>query len=300
MNENEPQAATGLTGPFEEWLQLNLVAAADDVRIAPFPPPALMLNTTGLQRDQDFAAHGVHIARALAEMSPKPLGDFRVFLDFGIGVGQLARIFKGFKGRYVGVDIDADNLAWASAQLPFVEVVKTAAGAALPFAPNLFDGVAVISVFTHLTEPDHLFYLKELSRVAQPGAFVFATVHGERALQRAESEPDILALLQIPDCAIGKIREEFASGAGYSFVLQHGHLTSIAPTPARSGGIGDFLRRLRGNATVPHPHVYHYGITFIDADYIRRHWSRHFEVVAIAPGAIHDFQDLVLLQRRAG
>ena len=107
--------------------------------VAPFPPPALMNRTSGLDNDQHFAAHGGAILGALAAVSPKPLSDYRDLLDFGIGAGRMARMFKGFQGRYVGADIDADNVAWIAGNLPWVQAVKTEPGRMLPFADADFD-----------------------------------------------------------------------------------------------------------------------------------------------------------------
>jgi SAM-dependent methyltransferase len=299
-----PEVEKGLGGSFEDWLRLNSASGTGETQrlIAAFPPAALMKNTTGLERDEDFAAHGVHIAQALASVSPKPLRDFQVFLDFGVGVGRLARLFKGFEGRYVGVDIDADNIAWVSRNYPHVEAVQTEPGAPLPFRSRLFDGIAAISVFSHLNEADHSFYLEELRRVSRPGAAAFVTVHGERALQRAEAERTIFDLLQIPDESLRKIRADFESRIGYSFILQNGHLTSARPTAPEPATLVDRWKRLRwrrSNAAVKKAAFYEYGITFIDAPYIKRNWSHFFDIIEIIPGVIHDFQDIVVMKRRA-
>ncbi|MFZ0495128.1 MAG: hypothetical protein WBE80_02635 [Methylocella sp.] len=72
--------------------------------------------------------------RALAAASPTPLSDFHDLLDFGVGAGRLARMFKGFQGRYAGADIDADSIAWIVGHLPWVQAVKTEPGRTLPVA----------------------------------------------------------------------------------------------------------------------------------------------------------------------
>jgi len=92
--------------------------------VAPFPPAALMHRTANTDNDQRFAAVGVAILRALAAASRKPLSEYRDLLDFGVGAGRLARMFKGFQGRYAGADIDADNVAWIAGNLPWLQAVK--------------------------------------------------------------------------------------------------------------------------------------------------------------------------------
>jgi SAM-dependent methyltransferase len=272
--ERRDAAKLGVSGDLALWIDVNLRPQADglDLRetLAPFPPPELMSNTTGLTRNDEFASHGAAILVALAACSPKPLGDYRSLLDFGVGVGRLARMFKGFGGRYVGVDVDARHIDWVSESLDYVDAIATAPREPLPFPPKSFDGVVSISVFTHMNEDDHKFYLSELVRVTKPGAYLFLTLHGERALRRAETQPPIFEMLSIPATSVAEARKSFTDGPGYTFVPQAGHLTSDE---------------------------YQYGITFVSEDYVRAMWSEYFTVIQVASGAIHDFQDIVVLKR---
>ena len=45
--------------------------------------------------------------------------------------------------------------------------------------------------------------------------------------------------------------------------------------------------------------LYPYGITFISDSYIKAEWTKYFEFKAVHHGAIHDFQDIVVLQAHA-
>lgn len=264
----------GISGDIGAWIHFNrytAFASPDNLAlVAPFPPSELMRNTSGLTDNRDFAAHGCDILAALQLASPRPLSGFEHVLDFGVGVGRLARMFKGFHGRYTGVDVDARHVEWVSSSLDFASAVTSAPRRPLPFEARQFDCVISISVFTHMNEEDQFFYLSELARLAAPGTLLFLTVHGERTLRRAETEAKIFAMLDVPKTAISEARKAFG-GKGYQFILQDGHLTSDA---------------------------YEYGITFISDRYIRNEWSRFFYVKAIRPGAIHDFQDIVVLEAR--
>ncbi|MCB4769833.1 class I SAM-dependent methyltransferase [Ancylobacter sp. Lp-2] len=269
---SEPLASTpGINGDLEEWLQSNLATQtpADRARLAPFPPAELMHNTSGLMSEQDFARHGIDLVRALAKASPRPPAQFGDLLDFGVGVGRLARLFHGYDHRYVGVDIDRRHVNWIGSSLRHVEAYHTQPAAPLPLADQSFDTVVSISVFSHLCEADQLIHLADLSRLTRPGGYLFLSVHGQRALTRALTETKIVDMLSIPTWDIERARRVFEYGSGYSFVVQAGHLT-----------------------TDEHP----YGITFISERYIRSVWSRWFEVVDVASGAIHDFQDIVVLK----
>jgi SAM-dependent methyltransferase len=145
-----------------------------------------------------------------------------------VGAGRLARMFKGFSGRYVGVDIDQEMIDWVKPNLPWVEAYRTEPLRRLPFPDGTFDAVVSVSVFTHMNEPDHLFYLDELKRVTVPGARLMLTVCGLRVIERAEQEPAILQMLAMPPDELAQSRDAFDRGNGFRFVRLEGHLTSEA------------------------------------------------------------------------
>jgi SAM-dependent methyltransferase len=266
----------GIKGELDAWLHLNEIdafqsAVARDA-VASFPPAALMHRTSGLDVDSDFAAHGGVILRALAANSIEPISSYRSVLDFGVGVGRLARMFKGYDGRYVGVDIDELHVDWVKDNLPWVETHTTKPRQSLPFGGATFDAVFSISVFTHMNETDQFYYLNELRRVTIPGARLFLTIAGERALQRAENELKVFEMLAIPRRGLDAAGRALRGGSGFCFLKQNGHLTS---------------------------NDYEYGITFISEAYIKQRWSEYFDLETIAIGGIHDFQDIAVLRRRA-
>lgn len=266
------EAIEGMSGPLPQWLKFNIGSALLSARsadhAAPFPPEQLMYHTTGLTKDRDFAHHGADILRALSAASPKPLNTLEAVLDFGVGVGRVARYFKGFSGRYVGVDIDQANLDWVLKALPWVEATVTEPGAPLPFEAAAFDGVISVSVFTHVDRSTTEFYVKELHRVTRRGGIVFVTLHGERALARALAEETVAGLM-----GVARERLELAASnvakEGFDFAEQHTHLT-------------------RSN--------YRYGTTFLSQAGAESIFGRRFRVLNFVPGAIHSFQDLIVLE----
>lgn len=266
-------AATGISGPLPEWIAFNLGDALISARAAdhaaPFPPTDLMYHTTGLQQDRDFAQHGADILTALLAASPKPLNEFTAMLDFGVGVGRVARYYKGFSGRYVGADIDAPNLSWVAGNLPWVEPILTEPAAPLPLQPATFDGVVSISVFTHIDREATEFYVDELHRLTRPGALLFLTLHGDQALNLALADAEVACLLGISTDRLEQARAGLAV-EGFHFAEQYTHLT-------------------RAN--------YRYGTTFVSQQGAEAIFGRRFKVVGFVPGAIHAFQDLIVLER---
>jgi SAM-dependent methyltransferase len=265
----------GIHGPLASWLEFNRIGAFETPGglelVAPFPPAHRMQITTGLTDPKDFASHGYDVLKALSEASPRPIASFKDVLDFGVGAGRLARMFKGFTGRYSGVDVDRKNILWIKEGLPYVDATRTRPKKALPFGPQQFDLIVSISVFSHMNEKDHLFYLQDLARLAKPGAIVMLSIHGERALHRTETEPNVFAMMEVSKKGVRLAREAFGQ-SGFHFIRQwRGHLNSL---------------------------FYAYGITFISESYVKREWSTHFDVIGYRSGAIHDFQDIVVLQAR--
>lgn len=234
----------------------------------PFPPSHLMERTSGLTSASDFEDHGRTIFRALELASPFPLNSYGALLDFGVGCGRLARMFSRFPGSYVGLDIDRELADWCAANLPWVTPVISAPRQRIPLARMQFDCVISVSVFTHINAIDTEFYLSELKRLTKPGAMLFLTVHGHRALQRAASEIRIRDMLTLSpstvDAGQAAMRDD-----GFYFVPLASHLATDA---------------------------YDYGTTFVAEQTIKEQWSKHFDVIEVRSGAIHDFQDIVVLR----
>ncbi len=271
----------------DDWVWLNRIGVFNDPRlrgyVSPFPPPALMENTTGLNNERDFASHGADFWLALSHASPTPLSGYESVLDFGCGCGRLARMFKGHPGRIVGCDIDYRHIDWCHAALEFMEARLSSVQPPIPFGADEFDAVISISIFTHLNESSQDAFLQELARVCRPGGTLLLTVHGKRALDRAVCEADIRAMLDMPEHLFRAARQDFSEGR-HAFVLQQGHLTTVG-----NGHVaGDHAERVISDP-------FEYGITFIPEPYLRFHWGQWFELIDYRVGALHDFQDIVVL-----
>ena len=285
-----PDYTLGCQLPVQDWVHLNRVGAFSDPElrryVSPFPPPALMQNTTGLTSESDFASHGADFWIALSAAADKPLSQFSSILDFGGCCGRLARMFKGHPGRIAGCDIDRRHIDWCSSTLDFMQTKLSSVQPPIPFADNEFEAVISISIFTHLNEANQDQFLQELARVSQPGGRLFLTAHGQRALDRALTEPPIRAMLDMRDDLFQAAQAQFKTGH-HAFILQHGHLTTVgqpvSTMPPSNKAISD---------------PFEYGITFIPETYLRNHWSRWFEVLDYRVGAPHDFQDVVVLAPR--
>jgi SAM-dependent methyltransferase len=287
---NEKNYALGCRMPVDDWLWLNGRGVFDDPdllhHVAPFPPPELMTNVSGLTNDMDFAAHGVEIFRALTQASPRPITDYRSILDFGCGCGRLARMFKGHGNRLAGCDIDKRHVNWIAGNLDYMEAHLIGVNPPLPFGAGDFDAVVSISVFTHMTEKSQDDFLAELSRITSGDGYLYLTIHGVRAMERAKSEKMIWDMLWMDQHLFDQACREFDHNR-HAFILQQGHLTTV--------GMDKSFRKT-ARTVIEEP--YQYGIAFIPDEYILTHWAKWFHVVEIRRGAIHDFQDIVVLKPR--
>jgi SAM-dependent methyltransferase len=279
----------------EDWLELNRDKVFHDQSlrqfVSPFPPSNLMANVSGLQNERDFAAHGTDIYRALSVASSKPLSEYRSILDFGCGCGRLARMFKGHPGHIAGCDIDARHVEWANNNLPFMEAKLSRVVPPIPYADNEFEAIISISIFTHLTEHSQDQFLAELHRVCHPDGRLFLTVHGQRALSRALSEPAIRSMLDMDDQRFQAAQRDFQENR-HAFVLQHGHLTTESENLSVFERIKGFVFGTKKMVA----EKFEYGITFVPEDYLRAHWGRWFDIIDYHHGGIHDFQDIVVLK----
>jgi SAM-dependent methyltransferase len=281
--------AQGCRLPAEEWAWLNRVGCFENPElreyVSPFPPVDLMRNVSGLVNERDFASHGADFFLALSAASPKPLQEFRTVLDFGCGCGRLARMFKGHPGAVFGCDVDSRHVRWIKDNLLYMQAMVTSVRPPLPYLDNQFEAIISISVFTHLNERSQNEFLAELNRICAPNGCLFLTVHGGRALRRAIEEPPIRAMIDVDEDRFRKARDEFSQGT-HAFILQHGHLTTI----------GDVGKNAVADKPISEP--FEYGITFIPEAYVRKNWRPWFEVLDYRPGALHDFQDLVVIRPR--
>jgi hypothetical protein len=108
-------------------------------------------------------------------------------------------------------------------------------------------------------------------------------------LERARTEKMIRDMLWMDQQLFDKACLEFEQKQ-YAFILQHGHLTTVT-----SDG-QDELPEGTVETVIGEP--YQYGITFIPEPYIFAHWAKWFDILEIRRGAIHDFQDIVVLRPR--
>lgn len=262
--------------PYWIWLQTHGIRDYPEVREASVPlPPTEIQSVVNVGDWFSFLLNGASshqlLLRVLADQG-LDLADVGPILDFGCGPGRCLRFFlrRSRDVSFVGIDVDPASVRWCQANFPFGEFHVNPERPPTRLASAAFGFVYAISVFSHLSEENHVDWLRELARLSRPGALLVLTVHGKHALDRARNEEFFFRMVGMPLDDLDRAHST-VERHGFAFVSQpEGHLN----------------RSL-------------YGLTFLSEDYVRRTWSSEFEVVRYEHGALDAWQDAVVLRRKA-
>lgn len=233
--------------------------------------PALRARASRWGADKRYDFNQLQRFEAVLNRSQLSLKQFRSILEFGCGYGRLTRHLFSFvpRARISGCDISAQDILWCRKKYPEGQFVTHSPRPPFSFADEEFDLIYSYSVFTHLSEENHLNWLKELSRVLKPGGVMLHTVHSPLCLERIQRfSPERLA-----NYGLGGTLEEFLrSGKEY-------HYISYGPDQPE------------------------YGLTILTKEYVSRVWTRqgNLRLLDFIEGAIEAYpegcQDLVVLKK---
>ena len=139
-----------------------------------------------------------------------------------------------------------------------------------------FDVVTGYSVFSHLAERVSLAWVEELSRILNPGGFLFVTTHHRDFIEFCKS-------------LRGK-NHEFA----WFQALANSFVDSDAAFAAYDAG--EFLYAPTGGGpTLPSEF---YGEALVSEAYVRRHWTKFLDFVAFIGDRAMTPQALIVMQKR--
>jgi SAM-dependent methyltransferase len=261
----------------EFWIWLNCFGIKEYQTVCdllvPIPPPPVRA-FAGDIKEEAFLLTGASIYRLLTQVAQeqgRPLSSFDAILDFGCGPGRGLRYLLRYAQTvvYSGTDVDATAMRWCQTHFPFGEFAVNNEVPPTDFRSEIFGLIYAISVFSHLSEENHLAWLEELQRVAKKDGFIVLTIHGEHALRRAVGEEAVFRMLSIKEADLVQAQQELPSRQ-YVFIRQPG------------GRLNNDL----------------YGITFISKAYVLRHWGQDFEILSYWEGAIDNWQDAVVLRMK--
>lgn len=206
----------------EEWVGAwERRAAGEAVPGLPALPEEAVQRITQSVSGPDTMRHAAGLYRIIeAEVASRfPEVSERRVLDFGAGWGRLARLALRVAPAEAisAVDVDARLVAAMMDLLPGMDVRRIENMRPLPFPDGAFTVVFSNSVFSHLSERAHRFYVGEIARVLRPGGLFLGTTLGWRHYRNWHASPrsraHFVTLLGAPETVLRRLdREEFVWG----------------------------------------------------------------------------------------
>lgn len=195
-------------------------------------------------------------------------------LDFGCGAARMTRWLRllGDGPEYWGVDTHGPGTFWARRALgEWLNIVITTRLPHLPFEDRYFDLLYAGSVFSHIDDLAEA-WLLELRRIVRPGGILYLTVMDDTTIQilntkrREHLEKDIL----LGNSEHIKAFDDYAARGADMFAIRRSPIHTL-----RSAS----------------PQV------FYQAEFLKKHWGRWFDVVDYKPRA-YGYQSAVVLRKR--
>jgi len=229
-------------------------------------------SVSGKERFRRWSLNQLQTIEAVLSQNAYSLCQFRSILDFGCSYGRLTRYFSKLapNAQIYGCDVQKNMINKCRRALPNGTFIVNKPTPPLNFSEEMFDFIFSFSVFTHLSEQNHIDWLKELAGMLKPGGIMLHTTHGYECLSRlANFNPENLAKYKIP-CSI----EEFIE------------------------------KQVRYHWVVYDQRTPEYGLSIISKDYILQNWEDYsgLTLVKHIEGAIDSnpegCHDLVLLVKK--
>jgi ubiquinone/menaquinone biosynthesis C-methylase UbiE len=197
-------------------------------------------------------------------------------LDFACGAGRqllhLTRLFPKVQAH--ACDIRADAIDYLRIAYPKANVYSNKFDPPLLYDDGTFDLIYSVSVFSHLSESDARLWLRELHRVAKPGAILCLTFNSYTSLSRSHETGKLHHVSADKLKEIGQFFDSDEAGFERKMALElalgFGHPGMMRPT----GDMYFSLERVRSVME-----------------------ESGFEFQAALPGVIDRFQDLAVIRR---
>jgi SAM-dependent methyltransferase len=234
----------------------------DDENEPALPEPERRRRVAGNEGEGLFRLEGFTTFKkldlALRKHQDKGLEDFQNILDWGCGCGRVTRHFHRLSNSNVtGVDVDADNLDWCKKHLSFARFRQTPLHPPTDLESSSFDLLIGISVFAHLKPREQSEWLRELNRIAKPGAYLLMSILGEATV--SQSRWTLTEIEQWREQGRRFVGNEDLKG----YIEDDNYYVNAYLTPA----------------------------------YVRQNWSPLFDIVDIIPAYIGNQQDLVIMRK---
>ncbi|MCP5416037.1 MAG: class I SAM-dependent methyltransferase [Chromatiaceae bacterium] len=232
-------------------------------------PTYLNLKRIGSNNWEEFVAQGERISKSIYEematFYPDGMKAKRI-LDFGCGVGRvILPLHFNYDLDIHGCDIDRTAIEYLSKVVPGSDIYVNNFEPPLKYADGYFDVVYSVSIWTHLNPRLQAIWLNEIQRVTKPGGLVLISTAGFNSL---------------------RIRHE------KKWELWQG----LSKNELKSKGIVYYEYPWLHSRSNDFPGVTEsYGGSMHTPQYIRKEWSKYFNVVATKEACISNSQDLTIM-----
>ena len=145
-------------------------------------PPDYLLYEAHQINYKRYYENGFSNANLLKEKFEKYLDlEGKKVLDWGCGPGRIIRHFPELlpKSEFYGTDYNVKSITWNKEHIKNVSFLHNEVSPPTVFDSDFFDVIYGLSIFTHLSKKNHELWIDELHRIANKGAVLLLTTHGQ-------------------------------------------------------------------------------------------------------------------------
>jgi ubiquinone/menaquinone biosynthesis C-methylase UbiE len=162
----------------------NFILSNPDI---PLPPDYLIYESFRMDYDKYFYG-GLETCKWLISILEKHITLKNInILDWGCGPGRIVRhlpVLLDKSCKIYGIDYNENSIKWCKENIKGVIFSQNSLSPPMPFNDSSFDIILSISVFTHLSEKNHIEWFNELLRIARHNAIILLSTQGEAFLKK--------------------------------------------------------------------------------------------------------------------
>ncbi len=149
-------------------------------------PPAYFIYETYTLDLKDYYEDGKQTATEIIDLLKGYVDinskDFQL-LDWGCGPARVLRhmpALLNLESKLFGCDYNASYINWCSKAIPGIGFIRNDLQPPVQLPSNSMNIIYGLSIFTHLSEANHLAWIDELYRLLKPGGVILVTTQGDR------------------------------------------------------------------------------------------------------------------------
>jgi len=166
-------------------------------------PPVFFIYETYRLNYKWYYEDGKNTAREIVTLLSK-YDDYsqqvKKILDWGCGPGRIVRHFPRLlpNAEIYGSDYNERYINWCRGNLKEIIFSINRIDPPMNFGDSFFDAITGLSIFTHLSERNHILWINELHRIIKVGGGILITTQGESYKSRlTEKEKELFDSSQL-------------------------------------------------------------------------------------------------------